>query len=135
MSINFSTWNAIWGQWFPTSGPNLGYLQIQSLSNLLDKYQIYCPSSKQPKIKRRCYVRFISSFVFHQFWRQSYESQLSFSGKDSAADFFVFVIFTKIWKTKIVLNQTHVKTIRKLEFIKKRQWASKLDSYFKSGIC
>ena len=34
-------------------------------------------------------VRFISCFVFRQFWRRSYENQLSLSGKDSTSDFFV----------------------------------------------
>jgi hypothetical protein len=32
----------------------------------------------------------LSFFVFCQFWRRSYQNQLSFSGKDSTADFFVF---------------------------------------------
>ena len=32
----------------------------------------------------------LSFFVFCQIWRQSYQNQLSFSGKDSTADFFVF---------------------------------------------
>ena len=36
------------------------------------------------------YAGFISSFVFRHFWRQSYQNQLSFSGKDTTADFFVF---------------------------------------------
>ena len=38
---------------------------------------------------------FISSFVFRHFWRQSHQNQLSFSGKDSTADFFRFSSFTK----------------------------------------
>ena len=32
----------------------------------------------------------LSSFAFRQFCRRSYQNQLSFSGKDSTADFFVF---------------------------------------------
>ena len=36
------------------------------------------------------FAGFISSFVFRHFWRRSYQNQLSFSGKDSTADFFVF---------------------------------------------
>jgi hypothetical protein len=32
----------------------------------------------------------LSFFVFRHFWRRSYQNQLSFSGKDSTADFFVF---------------------------------------------
>ena len=32
----------------------------------------------------------LSLFVFCQFWRRSYKNQLSFSGRDSTADFFVF---------------------------------------------
>ena len=45
-------------------------------------------------------VRFISSFVFRQFWRRSYENQLSLSGKDSAADFFVFGNFDQNTKNE-----------------------------------
>ena len=48
----------------------------------------------------------LSFFVFRQFWGRSYESQLSFSGKGSAADFFVFRHFHQ--NTKIVVNRTLV---------------------------
>ena len=44
---------------------------------------------------------FISSFVFRHFWRRSYQNQLSFSGKDSTADFFVF---RHLRKTKMGWN-------------------------------
>ena len=47
------------------------------------------------------YARFISSFVFRHFWRRSYQNQLSFSGKDSTADFF---IFRHLGKTKMGWN-------------------------------
>ena len=36
------------------------------------------------------YSGFISSFIFRHFRQRSYQNQLSFSGKDSTADFFVF---------------------------------------------
>ena len=41
------------------------------------------------KIQRPLLVSFhLSFFVFRQFWGRSYQNQLSFSGRDSTADFF-----------------------------------------------
>ena len=37
----------------------------------------------------------LSFFVFRHFWRRIYQNQLSFSGKDSTADFSFFVIYEK----------------------------------------
>ena len=42
----------------------------------------------------------LSFFVFRQLWRRSYENQLSLSGKDSAADFFVFGHFDQNTKNE-----------------------------------
>ena len=42
----------------------------------------------------------LSIFVFCQFWQQSYNNQLSFSGKDSTADFFVFGHFDQNTKNQ-----------------------------------
>ena len=42
----------------------------------------------------------LSFFVFRQFWRRSYQNQLSFSGKDSTADFFVFRHFDQNTKNE-----------------------------------
>jgi hypothetical protein len=42
----------------------------------------------------------LSFFAFRQFWQRSYENQLSFSGKDSAADFFVFRHFDQNMKNE-----------------------------------
>ena len=41
-----------------------------------------------------------SSFVFRQFWQQSYENQLALSGQDSTADFFVFRHFDQNTKNE-----------------------------------
>ena len=46
----------------------------------------------------------LSFFFFRQFRRKNYEYQLSFSGKDSAADFFVFGHFDQ--NTKNGMNRT-----------------------------
>ena len=46
----------------------------------------------------------LSFFVFRHFWRRSYKNQLSFSGKDSTADFF---IVRHLRKTKMKWN-THM---------------------------
>ena len=46
------------------------------------------------------YVCFISYFVSCQFWQRSYQNQLSFSGKDSTTDFFVFGHFDKNTKNE-----------------------------------
>ena len=45
-------------------------------------------------------ARLITSFVFRQFWRRSNQNQLSFSGNDSTADFFVFRHFDEKQKSK-----------------------------------
>ena len=42
----------------------------------------------------------LSIFVFCQFWQQNYENQLSFSGKDSTAIFFLFGNFDQNTKNK-----------------------------------
>ena len=42
----------------------------------------------------------LSFFAFRQFWQPSYENQLSLSGKDSAADFFVFGHFDQNTKNE-----------------------------------
>ena len=80
----------------------------------------YCPkiprvpgthvnSSPEGSFKKRSVLRFsklmsgsfhLSFFAFHQFWQLSYESQLSFSGKDSTADFFVFGHFDQNTKNE-----------------------------------
>ena len=46
----------------------------------------------------------LSIFVFRQFWQQSYQNQLSFSGKDSTAFFFVFRHFDKKRRSKDKMN-------------------------------
>jgi hypothetical protein len=45
--------------------------------------------------------RLITSFVFRQFWRRSYQNQLSFPGKDSTAFFSFFVKMTKTENRKM----------------------------------
>ena len=42
----------------------------------------------------------LSIFVFCQFWQQSYQNQLSFSVKDSTADFFVIRHFDQNTKNE-----------------------------------
>ena len=42
----------------------------------------------------------LSLFVFCQFWRRSYKNQLSLSGKDSTADFFIFRHFDQNTKNE-----------------------------------
>ena len=42
----------------------------------------------------------LSFFAFRQFWRRSYENQLSLSGKDSTADFLIFGHFDQNTKNK-----------------------------------
>ena len=42
----------------------------------------------------------LSIFVFRQFWQRSYQNQLSFSGKDRTADFFVFGHFDQNTKNE-----------------------------------
>ena len=42
----------------------------------------------------------LSIFVFRQFWQRSYETQLSFSCKDSIAGFFIFGHFDQNTKNK-----------------------------------
>ena len=52
-------------------------------------FLLFCHVKKKIRNHCACFVMnacFISSFVFHQFWRQSYQNQLSFSGKDSTAE-------------------------------------------------
>ena len=46
----------------------------------------------------------LSFFVFRQFCKGSYQNQLSFSGKDSTADFFIFRHFDEKQKTKDEMN-------------------------------
>ena len=70
----------------------------------------YSPKNKDPRnfrlslricflLDNVCtYAEFISSFVFRHFWRRSYQNQLSFSGKDSTAD---FLVFCHLRKTKM----------------------------------
>ena len=55
---------------------------------------------KNSVISGSTYVYFILSFVFCQFWRRSYQNQLSFSGKDSTADFFHFSSFWPKYEKK-----------------------------------
>ena len=52
----------------------------------------------------------LSFFVFRHLWRRSYQNQLSFSGKESTADFFVF---RNLRKTKMGWNAQKFTQINK----------------------
>jgi hypothetical protein len=55
-------------------------------------------------------ARLITSFVFRylQFWRRSYQNQLSFSGKDSTAVFFFFPQNVEKRKSKNGKKSSHL---------------------------
>ena len=59
----------------------------------------------------------LSFFVFRQFWRRSYQNQLSFSGKDSTADFFVFRQNDEKRKSKDEMNPALVCNVQNNNFV------------------
>ena len=76
-------------------------------------------------------VGFISSFVFRQLWGQSYQNQLSFSGKDSTANFFVF---RHLRKTKMGSNAQKVLNWSCLWFAMARTFLCSISSEHSSFI-
>ena len=81
------------------SGKKFKYLWYFAFGQFLSLFEIEIPT-----FQIVTFAGFISSFVFRQFWQWSYQNRLSFSGKDSKADFFVFCHFDKNRKMKDEIN-------------------------------